>query len=262
MRTIVRTKEAEVAGLDPRRNELRAEAESAPPARDFAEALASGGTVSVISEVKRRSPGAGEIRPGLDPAELAASYEARGARALSVLTDREYFGGSLDDLAAARSAVSIPTLRKDFTIDEVQVDEARAAGADAILLIVRILDDGRLRALRERAEALGMAALVEVHHASELERAVRSGATVIGINNRDLSTFTTDLAVTERLLDSLPPGAVVVSESGIRTADDVARLGTAGVDAVLVGESLLRALDPGAMVAELSGHVRAERGGR
>lgn len=241
-----------------RLTELRARSADQEPARGFAGALRRD-AVAVISEVKRRSPGAGEIRPDLDPAALASTYETAGASALSVLTDRDYFGGSLDDLRAAREAVSLPALRKDFTIDAAQVVEARAHGADAILLIVRILDDVRLRELREEAEELGMDVLVEVHDAEELERARASGARIIGINNRDLSTFRTDLAVSERLVARLPTDVVTVSESGIRSGDEVARLGRAGIHAVLVGETLLRADDPGEAVRELAGHRRSER---
>ncbi len=258
LQAIVETKRTEIAALKPAAAELRERAEAAPAARDFAGALAGGDSVSVIAEVKRRSPGAGAIRPDLDPADLASGYERSGAAAVSVLTDGPWFGGSLHDLAAVRDAVPLPALRKDFTLEAIQVDEARAAGADAVLLIVRILDDAPLRDLRERAEGLGMAALVEVHDATELERALRSGARVIGINNRDLRTFRTDLAVTEGLLERLPDEVVVVSESGIRTGDDVARLGKAGVDAVLVGESILKAPDPGAKVRELAGRARSE----
>lgn len=254
---IVATKRAEIDALRPRADEFRARALDAPPARDFARALGRHPHVRVIAEVKRRSPGAGDIRPDLDPADLAGRYEARGAAALSVLTDGEYFGGTLDDLRAARSAVAVPVLRKDFTLDPLQIDEARAAGADAVLLIVRILDDARLGDLHAHALERGLAALVEVHDARELERAVACGARVVGINNRDLSTFRTDLAVTEGLLDRLPRGTVVVSESGIRTGGDVERLGRAGVDAVLVGESILRADDPGAQVAALAAAPRA-----
>ena len=165
----------------------------------------------------------------------------------------------MTDLRAARGAVDLPILRKDFILDPLQILQARGAGADAILLIVRILSDEALRRLRPEAEALGMAALVEVHGAEELDRALSSGATLVGINNRDLTTFKTDLAVTEGLLDHLPEGGVVVSESGIATGEDVARLGASGVHAVLVGEAILRADDPGARVSELSGQARAER---
>jgi len=255
---IVATKEVEVAEVRRRVPELRARAVEAAAPRGFASALA-GERVRVISEVKRRSPGAGEIRPGLDPAVLATTYEAAGAAALSVLTDAEYFGGSLDDLRTARDAVRLPVLRKDFTIDASQLIEARAAGADAVLLIVRILDDARLRELREQAEALGMDVLVEVHDAEELDRARASGARIIGINNRDLTTFGTDLAVSERLVAELPTDVITVSESGIRSGDEVARLGRAGIHAVLVGETLLRADDPGDAVRGLAAHPRHAR---
>lgn len=258
LQRIVATKRVEVEALRPRAAELRAAAGEVPPARGFRRALVRE-RVAVIAEVKRRSPGAGAIRPGLDPGELAAAYDGAGASALSVLTDRDYFGGSLEDLRAARGATALPALRKDFTIDPLQIWEARSAGADAVLLIARILDDGPLRELRELAESLGMDALVEVHTGEELGRAIESGAGVIGVNNRDLETFRTDLAVTESLLASLPGDAVLVSESGIRTGGDVARLGRAGVHAVLVGESILRAPDPAAMVRELAAHPRDPR---
>jgi indole-3-glycerol phosphate synthase len=256
---IVRTKEGEVAELAPRVASLRAAAEAAPAPRDFFGALAGGDTVSLIAEVKRRSPGAGPIRTGLDPAALAASYAASGAAALSVLTDSEYFGGSLPDLAAAREASGLPALRKDFTIDPVQVYEARAGGADAILLIVRILDDDRLGDLQALSLELGMGVLVETHTRGEVERALKAGARILGVNNRDLSTFTTDLAVTLEIMEEIPAEVVLVSESGIRTPRDVDRLGAAGVDGILVGETLLRADDPGAMAGSLANRPRAAR---
>ena len=192
-------------------------------------------------------------------AELARDYERAGASALSVLTDGPWFGGSLADLGAVRGQVRVPILRKDFTLVEEQVLEARAGGADAVLLIVRILDDARLRGLRELAESLGMAALVEVHDAAELERALASGARVVGVNNRDLATFRTSLAHTFDLLPGVPAEVVVVSESGIRTPADVERLGAEGVHAVLVGEALLREPDPGAAARALAGRPRRER---
>jgi indole-3-glycerol phosphate synthase len=255
----VGTKRVELEALKPHGAALFERAAAAPPARDFGAALRRDGEVAVISEVKRRSPGAGEIRPGLDPSELARDYEAGGAAALSVLTDRSYFGGSLEDLAAARSAVTLPALRKDFVIDGLQITEARAAGADAVLLIARILSDDALRALLESASSHGLSALVEVHDAEELDRACAVGATLIGINNRDLATFRTDLRVTIDLLDRVPSGATIVSESGIRTRADVERLGREGVHAVLVGESLLRESDPGQAVRALSRAPRRER---
>lgn len=257
---IVETKRREIEDLRERGSDLERAAASAPEPRDFAAALRRGAHVALIAECKRRSPGAGDIRPDVDPAALAVAYASAGAAALSVLTDLEYFGGSLDDLRRARGAVALPVLRKDFTLDPVQVVEARAAGADAVLLIVRLLTDDALAALRREAEALGMAVLVEAHDRDELRRAVDCGATIVGINNRDLATFTTDLDTTLRLLDSLPNGVTVVSESGIRTAADVARLGDGGVDAILVGETLLRAPDPGEAAAGLSRIPRRSRG--
>ena len=256
--SIVRTKKEELAALRPRAASLEAQVADAPPVRDFAGALRSR-HVALIAECKRRSPGAGPIRPDLDVAALTRAYEEAGAAALSVLTDSAYFGGSPSDLSTARSATSLPILRKDFTLDPIQVIEARAAGADAILLIVRILEDAELRALLSEADGLGMQALVETHDADELARAVRLGARVIGINNRDLATFTTDLDTTLGLLEQVPEEVIIVSESGIRGANDVARLGAAGVDAILVGETLLRASDPGTAAAELSRVPRVDR---
>jgi indole-3-glycerol phosphate synthase len=256
---IVATKRGEVAALRARARDLEAAASAAPTPLDFEAALRRSGKVALIAEVKRRSPGAGEIRPGLDPATIGRGYAAHGAAAISVLTDRDYFGGSLVDLAAVKAATSIPILRKDFVIDPLQVTEARAAGADAVLLIARILDDALLATLQRTATNLGLTALVEVHDETELARAVAAGAEVIGINNRDLRTFKTDLAVTLRLLERVPPEAVVVSESGIRTRADVERLGQEGVHAVLVGETLLRAADPAEAAGQLSGCARSER---
>jgi len=259
--SIVATKRMELDALRSEARGLARRAADAPPVRDFKAALAGGSAVSLIAECKRRSPGAGPIRPGLDPAELTRGYERAGAAALSVLTDREYFAGSLDDLAAVREVVGIPILRKDFTLEPIQVTEARAAGADAVLLIVRILDDAMLRELLSAADALGMAALVETHDAEEVARALEAGARVVGINNRDLATFRTDLDTTLGLLERVPEDVVVVSESGIRTPADVEALGRAGVDAVLVGETLLRADDPAAEAAALAGRPRARREG-
>ncbi len=257
---IVETKRHEVEGLRDRVAELRAAAESAEPARDFLGAVSGGESVAVIAEIKRRSPGAGPIRPDLDPLQLAPIFEAGGAAALSVLTDRDYFGGSLEDLSVAGGLVGLPVLRKDFLIDESQIYEARAAGADAILLIVRILNHARMRSLRQLAEELGMTVLVEAHDGEEVDRGVAAGARLIGVNNRNLRTFETRLEVTLGLLDRIPRDVVLVSESGIRTREDVRLLGDKGVDAVLVGESLLRQSDPGAGVSALAGEVRRGRG--
>jgi indole-3-glycerol phosphate synthase len=255
---IVATKREEVRLAAPIA-ELRARAAAAPPPRPFADALRGGAEVRLLAEVKRRSPSAGEIRPGADPVEVALAYARAGAAALSVLTDREYFGGELRALERVRAAVGIPVLRKDFLIDPVQVWEARAAGADAVLLIARILDDAGLGLLLGLASELGMDALVEAHTPRELGRALSAGATLVGVNNRDLDTFTTDLALAERLAPSVPAAVTYVAESGIRTPADVDRMGAAGVDAVLVGESLMRQRDPGAAAAVLVGRPRRAR---
>jgi indole-3-glycerol phosphate synthase len=257
---IVATKREEVAALAPAGQDLRARAADAPPPRPFAVALADPARVSLIAEVKRRSPGAGDIDPALDPPTLAACYEAGGAAAISVLTDGPWFGGSLADLEAVRSRVTLPCLRKDFTLDPLQLHEARAHGADAVLLIVRILSDAALRELREEAESMGLGVLVEAHDAGEVDRALESGAGIIGVNNRDLSSFTTSLGVTFGLLDRIPDEVTLVSESGIRTADDVASLAAAGVDAILVGEALVRSGDATGAARDLSRHRPAGRG--
>jgi len=259
LQRIVETKRAEVGVLRRDLSGLRDRAEHASRARDFIGSLQGGNGVAIIAEIKRRSPGAGEIRADLDPLRLGARYETGGAAALSVLTDAEYFGGSLGDLAGVRGLVKIPVLRKDFVIDESQVYEARGAGADAILLIVRILDEGRLRSLRILAEELGMCALVEAHDGPEVERGLAAGAQLLGINNRNLQTFETRIDVTLALAAQVPPGVVLVSESGIHTPADVRSVGDSGVDAVLVGESLLRQEDPGAGVTSLVGQRKTQR---
>jgi indole-3-glycerol phosphate synthase len=257
---IVATKHAEVAALAPRRATLLRAAEAATAARPFAAAVRQPATVSVIAEFKRRSPSAGPLDGrGRRPEDAARVYTNHGAAALSVLTDAMYFGGSLDDLRAAREACNIPVLRKDFVVDPLQIFEARAAGADAVLLIVRILDDARLFELISLATSLGIAALVEVHDATELERALGAGSALIGINNRDLDSFRTDLDVSVSLAHRVPRDVVLVAESGIRSASDIHRLGEAGVDAVLVGETLMRASDSGALLRELTGRQRCVR---
>ncbi len=257
---IVETKREEVSALRPWAAGLRSAAADAAPPIDLAERLREGAEVSLIAEVKRRSPGAGEIRPDLLAAGLAVQYLEAGAAAVSILTDETWFGGTLDDLRRVREAVDLPLLRKDFVMDPVQVDQARSAGADAVLLIVAILEDPLLAELRAQVEEGGMTALVEVHTEDELGRALDAGATLVGVNNRDLRVFETRLEVTLELIPLLPAEVLVVSESGIRSADDVERLGGAGVDAVLVGESLLRAADPGEAARELTGHRRGRRG--
>jgi len=254
---IVETKQAEVAELRRRAASIRARAASAPPVPSFTRALTAGPCVALIAEVKRRSPSAGEIRSGARAAEVAARYASAGAAALSVLTDGPHFGGELADLEEVRQAVDLPVLRKDFTIDELQVYEAKGAGASAVLLIARLLEDAELAELSAVAQELGLEALVEVHDEQELERAARVGARVIGINNRDLATFSTDLGTTLRLAPLAPEGSVVIGESGIASTNDVAQLAAAGVSAVLVGESLMRAADPVGLAQALAGVARA-----
>jgi indole-3-glycerol phosphate synthase len=224
----------------------------AAPPRGFRRALLGRGP-RVIAELKRRSPSKGEIRPDFDPVAIAKAYEAGGAAALSVLTDERYFGGSLAVLAAVRAVTELPLLRKDFVIDAYQIDEARAAGADAVLLIVAALAPAELARLLEHARSLGLDALVEVHDEAELDVAKAVGADLIGINNRDLRSFVTDLAVTERLAKRVPEGALVVTESGISGPEDVARLARAGAGAFLIGESLMREADPGLALRRLLG---------
>jgi indole-3-glycerol phosphate synthase len=211
----------------------------------------------VIAEIKRKSPSAGWLNRELNAAGQASVYAHGGAAAISVLTDEEYFGGSREDLESARGAVDVPVLRKDFILEPVQVYEARAMGADAVLLIVRILEGSRLAELLSVVEDLGMTALVETHDGDELDRALAAGAAVVGINSRDLSTFETDLAVAESLAPRVPADRVVVGESGIHGPEDVDRLGAAGVDAVLVGESLVRSADAMDAVAALAGRPRS-----
>ncbi len=218
----------------------KAAAESAPPPRDFLTALRAPG-VSLIAEVKKASPSKGLLCPDFDPVRLARAYAANGAAAISVLTDARFFQGSLDDLRAVQQAVDIPVLRKDFVVDAYQVYEARAAGADAVLLIVAALDDATLRDLYALIHQLGMVALIEVHNAAELERALSLRPRLIGVNNRDLHTFHVTLDTTAALRPRLPADVVLVAESGIHTPEDVTRLAAIGVDAMLVGEALVTA---------------------
>jgi indole-3-glycerol phosphate synthase len=213
----------------------------------------------VIAEVKRRSPSAGAIAPGLDPGRLAAAYASGGAAAISVLTDGPFFGGSLDDLVAVRRAVSLPVLRKDFLIDPVQLYESRAAGASAVLLIVRALDHALLQDLSALARALGLARLVEVHTAAELELAAGLDPEAIGVNSRDLDAFTVSLDAIAPLLRAVPSQVLAVAESGIGGPDGVARVAAWGADAVLVGTAVARAEDPARAVAALAGVARLGR---
>jgi indole-3-glycerol phosphate synthase len=231
---------------------LATAAAAMPAPRGFATSL-RGEQLSVISEIKRRSPSKGDLFPGLDPAALARTYEAGGASCLSVLTDEAHFGGSLADLQAARAACALPVLRKDFTVDARDVADARLMGADAVLLIVAALSDDELRSFHDLATDLGLDVLVEVHDAAELDRAAAIGASLIGVNQRDLATFSVDRELAAKLRPSMPDGAVTVAESGVRDAADAAALRAAGYDAVLVGESLVTSADPGAAVRELVG---------
>jgi indole-3-glycerol phosphate synthase len=254
---IVASKHQEIAAARRRMPfvELEAQAAEAPPVRDFRAALAGPGPIQLIAEVKKASPSAKVIRADFDPVAVARIYQEHGAACISVLTDVPFFQGHLSHLARVRASVAIPLLRKDFLIDEYQVVEARLAGSDAILLIAEILDDATMAALLERARKLGMAALVEFHDPVNLPRVLAAGADLVGINNRDLRHFTTDIEHTLRLRDRIPPEVMVVSESGIRTREDVRRLEDAGISAVLVGESLLRAPDLALAVERLLGLV-------
>ncbi len=234
--------------------QLAARLHDAPPVRSFAQALRkTDGCVAVIAEVKKASPSKGVIREDFDPLRIAETYASNGASAISVLTDERFFQGHLDYLRAIRGRVGLPLLRKDFIVSCYQVLEARIAGADAVLLIVGALSDAELCDLLNCAQALGMDALVEVHTEQELHRALDAGARIIGINNRDLQTFHTTLEVTERLAPLIPDDHLVVSESGIESAEDVLRVARAGAHAVLVGESLMRADDVRAKLRELAG---------
>jgi indole-3-glycerol phosphate synthase len=250
--TIVTHKRKEVAEQQQIRSlsAVRKEVDVAPPPRDFAGALRAPG-ISLIAEVKRASPSAGALRPDLDPGVLATTYADHGAAAISILTDARFFAGSLDDLRAVRASMPLPVLRKDFILDPYQVYEARAAGADAVLLIVSILSDEDLYALQALANSLGMTALVEVHNRTELDRALAIAPAVVGINNRNLRTFEVDLATTETLCKRIPEEVVLVAESGIKTSNDVRRLRRIGVDGMLVGTALVKAPDTAAAVRSL-----------
>jgi indole-3-glycerol phosphate synthase len=231
--------------------ELEAEAGAVPEGRPFAEALSRPGT-SLIAEHKRRSPSAGTIREGTSCGEVVSAYERGGAAALSVLTEEAHFGGSLADLREARLATELPILRKDFTIDPYQLYEAKAAGADAVLLVVGAMTQGDLASLYREAHALDLDAVIEIHNEEELDRALEVDADVLGINNRDLVDFSVDIQRTFDLLSDIPAGKVVVSESGIHSRHQIDELEQVGVDAVLIGEALMRADDPEAAVRELT----------
>jgi indole-3-glycerol phosphate synthase len=247
--------EAARAGVERRRaqvplEDLESRLGERPEQRPFGEALARPG-LSVIAEFKRRSPSAGEIRDGAEPAELARAYEDGGAAALSVLTDEAHFGGSLSDLTEARAACELPLLQKDFIVDRYQLYEAALAGADAILLIVAALERDRLAELHDEARSLDLDCLVEVHDEPQLETALTVDADVIGINNRNLEDFSVDIQTTFELITDVPAGKTAVSESGIADRTTLEELERVGVDAVLIGEALMRAEDPAAKVREL-----------
>ena len=230
----------------------REQAARQTPPRDFVGALKQAGRPALIAECKKASPSKGLLRPDYDPVQLARTYAAHGAAALSVLTDGRFFQGSLADLSAAREAAGLPTLRKDFVVDCYQVYEARAAGADAVLLIVAALQFDQLQMLYQQIAELGMAALVEVHDEAEVETALKIGPKLIGVNNRSLHDFSVDLQTTARLRKDIPADITLVAESGIHTAEDVSRVKDMGVDAILVGEALVTARDVGAKVCELA----------
>jgi indole-3-glycerol phosphate synthase len=253
---ILAVKLEEIARLRPREGELRKLAAGQKPTRPFRAALCAGSNVALIAEFKRRSPSAGWIRRDAAVAEITTAYNELGARAISVLTDAEFFGGTLDDMQSAVQQTSVPILRKDFIIHPLQLMEARAAGADAVLLIVRALDDAQLVDLLARARDLGLGTLVETHDEEEVERALAAGADVIGVNNRNLATFNVDHDLARRISRRVPADILLVAESGIRSVEDVQRCGEAGIDAVLVGETLMRAPDA---TAEFAAQPRAPR---
>lgn len=251
--TILASKRLEIAQARARVPELELErrAAEAPPIRDFRAALDRPGTVQVLAEVKKASPSAGVIRADFDPVAIAQTYERHGAAAISVLTDEPFFQGHLEYLAAIRATVSLPLLRKDFILDRYQLLEARIAGADAVLLIAECLPGDELPILLSATHDLGMQALVELYDAENLSQVIASGAKLIGVNNRDLRTFETRLEHTLELAPRIPPDRCLVSESGIRTRQDVERLQAAGARAILVGETLMRAPDIGAALDAL-----------
>ena len=246
-----------VAALQGAASELKRRATQAPPVPPFLGE--PGSTVGLIAEVKRRSPSQGAIREDLDPVAHARAYVRGGAVAVSVLTDEAHFGGSLDDLWRVAAVVPVPVLRKDFILDELQIMEARVAGASAVLLIARILEPDRLRALARAAQQWGLATLIEIHDAGELEPALAAGPGVLGVNARDLATFVVDLAGAKQLIARVPSGVPVVAESGVETRRDVEQLAAAGADFVLVGTSLARQKNPEDAVRALVGVTRTGR---
>ena len=254
LREILDHKKIEIEKLLPRAEHLRAAAHQRNDFRGFGAALDRGeGCLGLIAEVKKASPSAGAIVEDFDPVAIAREYEAAGAHAVSVLSDERFFQGSLSYVTRVRESIGLPVLRKDFILHEAQIWEASCAGADAVLLIVAALEQDRLAMLYEVAQTALLDVLVEVHTLKEMDRALELGAKIIGINNRDLTTFKVDLATTERISEEAPDDVLLVSESGIRTAEDTRRLIDCGTDAILVGESLMRSHDKAALVRELIG---------
>jgi indole-3-glycerol phosphate synthase len=258
LETILKGAQDRALALEGRSRDLEREAAAAPPPPSFREAL-DGRTVGVIAEVKRRSPSAGAIREDLDPVRHAQAYQHGGAVAVSVLTEQPHFGGSLDDLAAVARAVRLPVLRKDFIVHDLQIAEARAAGAAAVLLIARLLAPAALQRLARAARAYGLATLIEVHTEGELDQALAAQPTAVGVNSRDLATFAVQLEAAERLVGKVPPHIPAVAESGIAARSDVDRMAAAGADLVLVGTSVSRTSDPEAAVRALVGVPRRGR---
>ncbi|MBX3427264.1 MAG: indole-3-glycerol phosphate synthase TrpC [Pirellulales bacterium] len=248
-----KVREIAAARVQTPEDELERRLADAPPVRDFFAALAGPGPIKLIAEVKKASPSVGLIRADFDPVAIAQIYERHGASCLSVLTDEPFFQGRLEYLSAVRQAAGLPALRKDFILDRYQLLEARVAGADAVLLIAECLDDCRLRSLHNGAIELGMTPLVELYEPANLPRVLEAGAKLVGVNNRNLHTFEVDLQHVVRLRAQVPDDCVLVGESGIRTHADVEMLAAAGIDAILVGESLMRQPDIGAAVEELLG---------
>lgn len=249
---ILETADIRAADAADRIDDSKRIASNAPPVRPFGSALTKSG-LGVVAEIKRRSPSVGDIDPDLDPVTQAVAYERGGADAISVLTEPHYFGGSLEDLRSVRAAVSIPVLRKDFTRNAAQIWEARAFGADAVLLIVAALTQDQLRNLMQTAADVGVDAIVEAHTVEEVERAVAANATIIGVNNRDLRTFETDLSVAEDAGPIVPSQCLAIAESGVSTVEGAKRMAAAGYAAILVGEALVRHPDPAVLVAALKG---------
>ncbi len=252
---IYKHKLSEVAGRKRRmpQKQLEALLHNLPVTKDLGKTLEAAAGLGLIAEVKAASPSRGVLRPNMDPVQVALEYQEAGATAISVLTDEKFFHGSLSHLQDVRGSVKLPLLRKDFIIDEYQIIEARTSGADAILLIAALLDDKEIGAFINKAGRLGLGCLVEVHTEEELRRILGTPATVLGINNRDLHSFKTDIETTLRLKSLIPEGMTVVSESGIKTRSDVKRLEDAGIDAILVGETLVQSEDIGGKIRELMG---------